>query len=136
MTPVLFISTCTRAALAWKPEKKKKVHLEMGNIKQTELQRLKERREKDRARRITKGKKRSSETDDHEKQCLATLKRLKRGDENELDRNLRLEKMVATKQLRLVMETDEERRARLEHLSDNQHLRLSAENDESRKSVS
>ena len=27
-------------------EKKKKIHLEMGNIKQTELQRLKKRREK------------------------------------------------------------------------------------------
>ena len=28
----------------------------------------------------------SSETEDHEKQHLATLKRLKRGDENELER--------------------------------------------------
>ena len=46
--------------------------------------------EKDRARRRTKGKKRSSETEDHEKQCLATLKRLKRGDE---ERKLRLENM-------------------------------------------
>ena len=33
-----------------------------------------------------------------------------------------MEKMVATKQLRLAMEMDEERRARLEHLSANQHL--------------
>ena len=43
---------------------------------------------KNRARRRTKkttrGKKRSSETKDHEKQRLATLKRLKRGDEKEL----------------------------------------------------
>ena len=40
---------------------------------------LRIRREKDRARRRrrTKGKKRSPETDDYEKQRLATLKRLK-----------------------------------------------------------
>ena len=31
----------------------------------------------------------------HKKQRLATLKRLKRGDDNELERNLRLEKVVA-----------------------------------------
>ena len=65
------------------------------------------RREKDRARRRTKKlqeeKKRSSETEDHEKQCLATLKRLKRSDENELENNLRLEKVVASKQLRLAL---------------------------------
>ena len=66
-------------------------------------ERLRIRREKDRARRRTKGKKRSSETDDHEKQRLATLKRLKRSDENELERKLRLEKMVATKWLRLAI---------------------------------
>ena len=65
------------------------------------------RREKDRARRRTKGKKRSPDTDDYEKQRLATLKRLKRG---EVD--LRLEKMVASKQLRLAVETEE--RIRLE----------------------
>ena len=67
------------------------------------------RREKDRARRRTKGKKRSPDTDDYEKQRLATLKRLKRG---EVD--LRLEKVVARKQLRLAVETEEERRTRLE----------------------
>ena len=59
----------------------------MGNLKQTELQRTEERKaedrsEKDRTRRITKKlqeeKKWSSETEDHEKQRLATLKRLKR----------------------------------------------------------
>ena len=69
------------------------------------------RREKDRARRRTKGKKRSPDTDDYEKQHLATLKRLKRG---EVD--LRLEKVVASKQLRLAVETEEERRTRLEAL--------------------
>ena len=40
--------------------------------------------------------------------ALATLKRLKRGDENELERKLRLEKVVASKQLRLAVETEEE----------------------------
>ena len=37
------------------------------------------RSQKDRARRRTKGKKRSPDTNDYEKQRLATLKRLKRG---------------------------------------------------------
>ena len=46
---------------------------------------------------------------------LATLKRLKRGDENVLKKKLRLEKVVASKQLRLAVETEEERRARLEN---------------------
>ena len=81
----------------------------MGNLSkanrasETEEQR-KERlrigREKDRARRITKKlqeeKKRSSETEDHEKQHLTTLSRLKRGDENELERKLRLERWSLT----------------------------------------
>ena len=70
---------------------------------------LRIRREKDRARRRTKGKKWSPDTDDYEKQRLATLKRLKRG---EVD--LRLENVVSTKQLRLAVETEEERRTRLE----------------------
>ena len=64
-----------------------------------------------------------------EKERLASLKRLKRGDENELEKKLRLEKVVASKQVRrarlendaatkrlrfrLAMETDEERKARL-----------------------
>ena len=60
-------------------------------------------------------KKRSSETEDHQKQSLATLKRLKRGDKNELERKLRLEMVVASKNLRLAVETEEERRARLEN---------------------
>ena len=74
----------------------------MRNLKLTELQRLKNggkerlriRREKDRVRRRTKGKKRSPDTDDYEKQRLATLKRLKR-----VEVDLRLEKVVASKQL-------------------------------------
>ena len=61
-------------------------------------------REKDRARRRTKGNKRSPDTDDYEKQRLATLKRLKRG---EVD--LRLEKVVASNQLRLALETEEKK---------------------------
>ena len=74
-----------------------------NNASETEEQRKeRDKTRKNRARRRTKklqeGKKRSSEREDHEKQCLATLKRLKRGDENELKRNLRLEKVVTSKQ--------------------------------------
>ena len=53
-------------------------------------------------------------TENHKKQRLDTLKRLKRVDENELERNLRLEKVVYSEQLRLAVETEEEKRARLE----------------------
>ena len=90
-------------------------------------------REKDRARRITKKYKRkrkgSSETEDYYKQRLATLKRLKRGDENELERKLRLEKVVA----RLAKETEEERRARLENDAGTKQLSLAMETDKERK---
>ena len=59
--------------------------------------------EKDRARRRTnklqEENKRSAETEDHEKQRMATHKRLKRDDENELERKLRLEKVVTNKHL-------------------------------------
>ena len=48
--------------------------------------------------------------ENHKKQRLATLKRLKRGDDNDLKRNLRLGKVVAGKPLRLAVETEEERR--------------------------
>ena len=67
------------------------------------------------------------ETEKHEKQRLATPKRLKRGDVNELKRNLRLEKVVASKQLRLAMETEEERKARLEYDTSTKRLRLAME---------
>ena len=77
----------------------------MGNFKQTELQRLKT--EERKAGIIGENKK----TENHKKQRLATLKRFKRGDDNELKRKLRLEKVVASKQLRLAVETEEERRA-------------------------
>ena len=106
--------------LAWtkrKLEKKRSLRnekLKANRTSETVEQRkesLRIRREKDRARRRTKGKKRSPDTDNYEKQCLATLKRLKGG---EVD--LRLEKVVASKQLRLAVETEEERRTRLEAL--------------------
>ena len=69
----------------------------------------------------------NKKTENHEKQRLATLKRLKRGDDNELERTLRLEKVVAskklrlgndadTKRLRLAMEMDKEIKARLEKI--------------------
>ena len=53
--------------------------------------------------------------ENHEKQHLATLNGLKRDDDNELKRNLRLEKVVSGKQLRLAVETEEERRTRPEN---------------------
>ena len=44
--------------------------------------------------------------ENHEQQRLATLKRLKRDDDNELKRNLRLEKVVGGKQLWLAVVTE------------------------------
>ena len=41
--------------------------------------------------------------------------KIEAGDEKELERKLRLEKVVTSKQLRLDMEMEEERRARLEN---------------------
>ena len=38
----------------------------------------------------------NKKTENHEQQRLSTQKRLKRGDDNELERNLRLEKVVAS----------------------------------------
>ena len=99
----------------------------MGNLKQTELQRLKT--EEERMRIRCKNKK----TENHPKKHLDTLKRLKWGDDNELERNLRLEKVVASKQLRLSLETEEERRARLENDAATKRLRLDMEMDEERK---
>ena len=51
----------------------------MGNLKQTVLQRLKTEESKAEDKMWEKNK-----TVDHKKQCLATPKRLKRGDDNEL----------------------------------------------------
>ena len=90
--------------------KKNNVHLEMRKLKQTELQRLK--------KTFTFSLVDFwfsfllyhfacyPQPEDQEKQRLATLKRLKRGDENELERILRLEKDVANKELRLAVERE------------------------------
>ena len=50
-----------------------------------------------------------------------------------LERNLRLEKVVTSKQLRLAVETEEERRARLENDAATKRLRLAIETEEERK---
>ena len=87
-------------------------------------ERLRIRREKDRAKRTQKykrKKKRSSVTEDNDNLCQATLKRLKRGNENELERNVPVSVYhgpvsvyrvpVSRKQLKFAMETDIERKA-------------------------
>ena len=96
----------------------------MGNLKQTYLQRLKTEERKPEYKTRNKN---------HKKKRLDTLKRLKRGDHNELERSLRLEKVVASKQFRLTVETEEERRARLENDAATKRLRLAVEMDEERK---
>ena len=65
--------------------------------------------------------------------CMSTLKRLKRGDENELERDLRLEKVVASKQLRLAVLTEEDRGANLENDAATKRLWLAMGTDEERK---
>ena len=60
---------------------------------------------------------------------MPTLKRWKRGDDNELESNLRLEKVVTSKQLRLAMEAEGER-ARLENDTATKRLRLVMETEE------
>ena len=75
----------------------------------------------------------SSETEDHHKQHLATVKILKLGGENELDRKLRLEKVVSSKHLRLDMEMEEERRERLKNDAPTKRLRFAMQTDEERK---
>ena len=53
--------------------------------------------------------------------------------ENELERKLRQEKVVASKQLRFTVEMEEERRARLENDTATKQLRLAMEMDEEEK---
>ena len=73
VTLVLFISTTVyaRAALAWMKKKpNKNVHLEMRNLKQTELQRQKNRgkkedREEGEPKKLQEENKKSSESQDH-----------------------------------------------------------------------
>ena len=88
-----------RAVLAWT---KKKRSLRNEKLKANRASEIEEQiKERLRIRRE------NEKIENHEKQHLATLKRLKRGDDNELKRNLRLEKVVAGKQLRLAVETEE-----------------------------
>ena len=53
--------------------------------------------------------------------------------EMEEERRARLEKMVATKRLRVAMEMDEERKARLEKMITTTQLRLALETEEERR---
>ena len=73
-------------------------------------ERLRLRREKDRARRRTKKLQEEEEMVVTNRRLRETApghsQRLKRGDENELERNLRLEKVASCKQLRLAMEKE------------------------------
>ena len=64
---------------------------------------------------------------------MPTLKKWKRGDDNELESNLRLEKVVSSKQLRLAMETEDERRARLENDAATKQLRLVMETEKEKQ---
>ena len=80
-----------------------------------------------------RARRKNKKTENHEKKRLATLKRLRRGDGNELERNLRLEKVVASKQLWLALETEEERRERLVSDAATKWLGLAMEMDEERK---
>ena len=53
-----------------------------------------------------------------------------RGDDNELERNLRLEKVVYSEHLRMAVETEEERRARLGNVAATKRLSLAMETDD------
>ena len=122
MTPLLFIA---RAALAWTKNNRslrngKHKANRASETEEQRIERMRIGREKDRYKRNRK----SSETEDHEKQRLATLKRLKQGDENELERKLKLEKVVTNKHLRLAVEKEEERTARLENVAATKRLSL------------
>ena len=75
--PCYWFRLRARAALAWR---KRNVHLEMRNLKQTELQRLKNRGKKGWGLRI---RRENEKIENHEKQRLATLKILKRGEVEE-----------------------------------------------------
>ena len=68
---------------------KKKHSLRNGKLKASRASATEDRNERLRIRRVNK------KTENHKKLRLFTLKRLKRGDENELGRYLRLEKVVA-----------------------------------------
>ena len=92
-------SKSSRTALTWTKKKRslRNEKLKANRASDTEEQR------KERLRIKCKNEK----IEIHEKQRLVTLKRLKPCDDNELKRNLRLEKVDADKQLRLAVETEE-----------------------------
>ena len=81
MTPVCYsFRLRARAALAWT---KKKRSLRNGKLKANRASlKTEERKAEDMTRK--------QENRKPQEKCLATLKRLKRGDDNELERNLRL----------------------------------------------
>ena len=75
-------------------------------------------------------RRKNKKTENHKQQRLPTLKRWKRGDDYESESNLRLEKVVASKQRRLAMETEEEKRTKLENDAATKRLRLVMESGE------
>ena len=95
-----------------KPEKKRSLRNEKlkANRATDELrrERLRIRLEKDRARRSTKKNYKRKRKDRQKQKTMRAApshsQRLKQGDENELERNLRLDKDVASKQLWLAVE--------------------------------
>ena len=82
-------SKSSRAALAWTKKKRSLRNVKLKANRSSDTEEL--RKERLRIRRE------NEKIENHEKQRLATLKRLKRGDDNELKRNLRLEKVDAGK---------------------------------------
>ena len=88
-TRIIHFDYTLRVALAWT---KRKHSLRNEKLKANRLSETEEQgKERLRIRRENK------KTENHQKQRLATLKRLRQGDDNELERNLRLEKVVASK---------------------------------------
>ena len=72
---------CARAVLAWTNKKRS---LRYGKLKVNRASETEDRGKK------AEDKTRNKKTENHKKQRLATLKRLKRSHDNELERNLRL----------------------------------------------
>ena len=74
----------------------------------------------------------SKKTENHRVTAPAHPQKMEAGDDNELESNLRLEKVVTSKQLRLAIETEDER-AKLENDAATKRLRLVMETEEERK---
>ena len=95
---------------------------------------LRNRCKKDRVRRRTKKTTRKCRhKQKYTRHSAWPLSTLKKGDENELESKLRLEKVVTSKQLRLAVETEEKRRVILENGGATKLLMLAMEMDEERK---